>query len=120
MNKHLNRFLSLSDKDEIALLFKEGKSINIFPIKVVWINHKSEEKGTKLLIAVPKKAIKKAVDRNKIKRQLKEIYLKNILNKYTRDKNYNLGIIYIADKKVTFNTLESILIKIFNELTNSQ
>ncbi len=120
MNKHLNRFSSLSDKEEIDLLFREGRRITVFPIKVVWINRMPEEKGTKLLISVPKKGIKKAVDRNKIKRQLRDIYLKNILNKYTRDKNYNLGIIYIADKKETFNNLENILIKIFNELINRQ
>ena len=116
MNNHHNKFSSLSDKDEIALLFNKGKSINIYPIKIIWLNRISKEKGTKLLISVPKKAIKKAVERNKIKRQLKEIYL----NKYTLEKNYNLGIIYIADKKQPFNILENILIRIFNELSNSQ
>ena len=43
-NQHI-KFSSLSDKNEIALLFNKGKSINIYPIKIL-----SHEKIIKLFI----------------------------------------------------------------------
>ena len=46
------------------------------------IEQKNNNKAKKMLIIIPKKFIKKAVDRNKIRRRIKAILLKNNINGY--------------------------------------
>jgi ribonuclease P protein component len=74
----------LSSVKDIETLFKKGKSLFVFPLKVVFISKKiddtTEENQQKvipparLLISVSKRNFKKAVDRNRIKRQIREGY----------------------------------------------
>lgn len=76
----------LSSVKDIEILFKKGKakSLFVFPLKVVFIPKKlediTEENNQKiipparLLISVSKRNFKKAVDRNRIKRQIREGY----------------------------------------------
>ncbi|WP_375561095.1 ribonuclease P protein component [Bernardetia sp. OM2101] len=74
----------LSSVKDIEILFKKGKSLFVFPLKVVFIPNKTEDITDKneqriispprLLISVSKRNFKKAVDRNRIKRQIREGY----------------------------------------------
>jgi len=78
----------LSSVKDIETLFKKGKSLFVFPLKVVFIPKKlndqledtkeeNEQKNippARLLISVSKRNFKKAVDRNRIKRQIREGY----------------------------------------------
>jgi ribonuclease P protein component len=65
--------------------FREGRLV----VKV----SKAKERKTKLGILVPKKNVKKAVDRNRIKRRIKEIVRKNF--KKIRG-NFNLLFIILS------------------------
>ncbi len=62
----------------ITQLFAEGKSINAFPIKLIYlqIDHQSPYK-IQAGVSASKRNFKKAVDRNRIKRILREVYRKN-------------------------------------------
>ena len=61
-----------SDK-EIEKLFENGNSISETPLKVIWLTQKkSDNNSVKLLIVVSKKRLKLAVERNVIKRRVKE------------------------------------------------
>ncbi len=74
----------LSSVKDIEILFKRGKSLFVFPLKVVFIPQKLKDETeqiesnqnvpTRLLISVSKRNFKKAVDRNRIKRQIREGY----------------------------------------------
>lgn len=56
-------------------LFLKGDSFIAYPIRVVWTSVKSDEAASlKVLMSVPKKKLKHAVDRNRIKRLLREAY----------------------------------------------
>ena len=84
----------LYKKKEIAKLFKNGSVFEDKTFIVIWLKTKESISITspiKVLISVPKKNIKKAVDRNKIKRFFREIYidknkqlLKEIINRNQR------------------------------------
>lgn len=60
----------------IDRLFKEGnRQIAAFPVRFVWLKvNETEFKGIRVLISAPKRNFHHAVDRNHIKRQIREFY----------------------------------------------
>ncbi|WP_340076311.1 ribonuclease P protein component [Leptobacterium sp. I13] len=59
----------------IKKLFEEGKAVSDFPLKLLYLPSTStEEVFIQAGFSVPKKAFKKAVDRNRIKRLMREAY----------------------------------------------
>lgn len=62
-------------------LFSQGnRSIGCFPVRLVWLVLKAGDSdydmpgGVRLLISAPKRHFKHAVDRNRVKRQVREYY----------------------------------------------
>lgn len=74
----------LSKEKTIKELFEKGSSFYLYPFKVIHIPN--PDKGTKainqVLISVSSRQFKRAVDRNKIKRRIREAYRiqKEIIN----------------------------------------
>ncbi len=68
----------LSGQKIIDTLFSEGKIFVVSPFRVVWIEYElAGQSPAQMLISVSKKRIKKAVDRNLVKRRIREAYRKN-------------------------------------------
>ena len=83
----------LSYKRHIDELFQEGTSFNISPLRIIYmVNTSLPEAGVKLMISVPKKKIKRAVDRNRIKRLIREAYRLNKHLLYTMLNNYSVNL----------------------------
>ena len=58
----------------IDRLFGEGnRQISVFPVRLVWLLADDIE-GVQILISAPKRNFHHAVDRNRIKRQIREFY----------------------------------------------
>ncbi|WP_025666139.1 ribonuclease P protein component [Aquimarina megaterium] len=78
MNATFNKKERLKSKKEIELLFSEGKSISKYPVRLVY---RKSNFGERIIIragvSVSKRNFKKAVDRNCIKRLMRESYRKN-------------------------------------------
>ena len=89
----------LKSRKAIGSLFAEGKQFTLFPIKVYW-QTTTAENVLQAGISVGSKHFKKAVDRNRIKRLIREAYRlqKNQLNEQLihANKNLILFIIYIG------------------------
>ncbi len=68
----------LCSKFLIDKLFESGnsKSFSAYPLRLV-IRLTDNETDTQLLISVPKRFFKHAVDRNRVKRQVREAYRNN-------------------------------------------
>jgi|LauGreDrversion4_2_1035121.scaffolds.fasta_scaffold26856_5 ribonuclease P protein component len=66
----------LSSKKDIEALFKKPGSFLVYPIKFSYRVSPFEETGfpARLLVSVPKRNFKKAVDRNLLKRRIRESY----------------------------------------------
>jgi len=108
----------LKSKKEITLLFDEGKSIAKYPIRLIYIKTTlPKETQIQTAVSVSKRNFKKAVDRNRIKRLLRESYRKNkslILNNTAHQ--YIFMFLYtgkeIPDSRVIETKMKEILQKL--------
>lgn len=93
----------LNKKKIIEKMFAGGsRSFSIFPLRVVWLPVEELDVQASILISVSKRRFKRAVKRNRIKRQIREAYRlnKQILLAPLTEKNRRLAIafIYLADE----------------------
>lgn len=59
----------------IDKLFHSGSSFLLYPFRIIWLKESLPgENPVQVLISVPKKRFKRAVDRNLLKRRIREIY----------------------------------------------
>jgi len=69
----------LCSQKQIELLFNNSSSFILYPFRFVWTSQTLADAPypAEIAISVPKKRFKRAVDRNKIKRLIREAYRKN-------------------------------------------
>ena len=103
----------LCSKRLISLLFSKGSSFNLYPLRFIYYAPQEDLPGqTQLLISVSKRYYKRATDRNRLKRQIREAYR---LNKHTLSQHQEqaprlLAILYIGKEKKSFDTIQKKLI----------
>ncbi|MGB4724901.1 MAG: ribonuclease P protein component [Sediminibacterium sp.] len=70
-----NKFEKLKSRKQIELLFAKGKSISAFPVKVFYlpVEH-TPVHPVQVGVGVSARNFKKSVDRNTIKRRMREAY----------------------------------------------
>ncbi|MBI4945146.1 MAG: ribonuclease P protein component [Bacteroidetes bacterium] len=115
----------LTNKRIFESIFESGKSISVFPFKLIWIETNTTSPTplslrsgvvgeAQLGISVPKKSFAKAVDRNTIKRRIRESYRKNKHSLYEMLKEKNLSIalmiIYISKEELPYQEIEKKMI----------
>ena len=108
----------LKSKKLIQRLFKEGRSLFQFPIKIVYLPLPDDTAGitnTQFAISVPKKRFKKAVDRNRIKRLMREgiRHHKDVLS---QDPPYIMMIIYVANEEISHKIINASIKKLLFKL----
>jgi ribonuclease P protein component len=111
----------LCKKKTIKILFEEGKKFHVYPFKIIWLDVESDSKyPARILISVSKRFFKKAVDRNKIRRQIREVYRKNksLFYEYlSRQKKHCVfAILYTDGEFIPFIELEKKIIIILQRL----
>jgi len=101
-----------------ALYSKGNFSVFVFPFKVSMVFVFEQQTNCQVLITVPKRNFKKAVDRNRIKRQIREIYRlnKHLLfnNIALQSKQIAISIAFISKTDLDYKQAENSLQKVIN------
>jgi ribonuclease P protein component len=123
MNFKFGKPNKLKSRSTIDLLFKEGKSITVFPLKLVYLNLGSAPKGTlQVGVSVSKRHHKTAVARNRIKRLMREAFRLNRPHYFNNSSTpCALMILYISKKGTTFEELNTAMVKLlqtYNDKTS--
>jgi len=116
-----NKKERLSGKIIISKLFSEGSGFFVYPFKVVWMSSNYESNpSARLLISVPKSNLKKAVDRNLVKRRIREAYRKNkepLLMAFSDKKTQCIfAIVYVGKEIMKYDELEQKIIILIQRL----
>jgi len=114
----------LKSKKDIGLLFTKGKRINNFPLRAIYsIKPEKSDILLNIGVSVPKKNIKLAVNRNLLKRRVREAYrLNNVsLKKALTENNKQLNIMFIYSSKqiCSYQEIENKIKVILNRLIGS-
>ncbi len=112
----------LKSKKLLDELFTSGKKLNEYPIKLVFKQLDFDEDVLiKTGVSVPKRNFKKAVDRNRIKRLLRETYR---LNKYIihkgLDKKYVCMFLYLGKEMPSFEILNKKMILLLKKMVEKE
>ncbi len=112
----------LRGEKTIENLFKNGKVFIAYPFRVVYlnVNHPDEKIPVRTMVSVSKKKFKKAVNRNRIKRLMRETYRLNKaeLIAFSTDKSLKLHVAfqYIADEILCFDEVNNKMQKALEKL----
>lgn len=113
----------LKKKNLITELFATGKSASVFPLKMIYLenDHDSPFK-VQAGVSVSKRNFKSAVDRNRIKRLMRESYRKNKYLIYNDDdtKKHILMFIYQAKSEVSSQKMEEKMIDLIQKFLLKQ
>lgn len=108
MRYTLGKDEKLKSKKLIERLFKDGKRIQSFPLQLLYLklDHLGEA-PVKMAFSVPKKRIKLAVNRNRIKRQMREAYRKHKFCFFeVANQQHICMFIYLATNELEYAVLE--------------
>ncbi len=109
----LKRNKLLKSKKEIDALFINSKSFSSFPVRLVY-SIKEAEPASKAAFSVSKRKFKRAVDRNRIKRLLREAY--RLQQNEINTKGLRMMWIFTGKKMPHFDEIYSAVGTIINEL----
>jgi len=114
MRYTLGKEEKLKGRKLIEQLFAEGQRVKSFPIQLIYFKNLKEAEATvKVGFSVPKRNIKLAVNRNRIKRVLREVYRKNkhIFSSQLKEP-YVFMFIYMAKEEINYAELELTITKL--------
>ena len=114
----------LVSRKRIDMLFSGSRSVAAYPLRAVYINKvRAGEDALQLLISVPKKRFHHAVDRNRVKRQIREAYRKNkwlIYDALPADKQLLLAFVWLSDRHLPSAEVEHRVVSLLQRVAEEQ
>jgi ribonuclease P protein component len=109
-------------RNDFQRLISEGKSFYVYPFKCVYLWKEANIFSGRIAISVSKKRFKRAVDRNKIKRLIRESYRleKQALYREYADSKQSIDIliVYIGAEIFPFKVFNEQIIVLINKIIN--
>jgi ribonuclease P protein component len=109
----------LCSRKGIEFLYTNGKGKNIYPLRVIVLKNKLEQKyPVRFIVSVPKKRVRKAVDRNRAKRIIRESWRLHKHELYEELKKKNLYcdvmFLYLSSDLPELKQIEAKIPLVFN------
>ena len=110
----------LKSKKLIDQLFTEGQSVSAYPLRLVYLSTIfNDDTIAKTGVSVSKRNFKTAVDRNRIKRLLREVYrLNKALYFNNLSTQHAFMILYIGKEKPTLIQIEKKMKLLFEKFSS--
>lgn len=107
----------LKSKTTIDLMFREGKSVSKYPLRLVYAKSTfGENPEFKMGVSVSKKYFKKAVDRNYFKRVLRETYrLNKQLLRENLQEPYSFMLLYQTKDRLSYEEINQKTLELFEK-----
>ena len=122
MDYSFSKSYILSKQIEIDELFANGKRSKNQVFTLLYQKVPSTVVPFQVLISVPKRNIKKAVDRNYLKRCIREVIRKNkelfVHSENLAEKSVHFAIIYNSSSKLKYSSIEKKLIDLLIKIPN--
>ncbi len=106
----------LKKKKEIDRLFKKGKSFHVYPLRWIYLKNDDDDDDddeikfpVRMGVSVSKKKFKRATQRNRIKRLMREAWRLNKHKMYKKlddSSSYSIMLIYTGKEEMPFHKLE--------------
>lgn len=109
-------------RSELNELFASRGSFVCYPFRVVYLEVPRQELPLKMMVSVPKKRLKHAVDRNRIKRLTREAYRltkKELVEEIPPEVTLLVGFIYLKDRLSRYSTIQQAIEEAFRKLPPS-
>ena len=99
-------------------------SVSAYPLRAVFLPvNADEQKGVSVLMSVPKKRFHDAVDRNRVKRQLREAYRKHkhslASQMATREQGLLVAFIYVSSQIESTATIEKRMTHLLEKISEA-
>ena len=120
MDQTLGTPLKLKSKKRIGELFESGKSVKAFPLLLIYKNDPNLEIPFQTGFSVSKRNFKNAVDRNRIKRLLREYFRKNKYLFTSEQKQFLFMFIFIGKTMPNYAEIEKAMNKIAKKFAEKQ
>lgn len=108
----------LCKKKDFDLLFISGNSLYQSFLKAQIFFFVSNNPEVKVAFVIPAKKIKRAVDRNYLKRIMREVYRKNkhILIDSLQGKSIHIAFVYLTNELVKYKQMEQVLLLLLRQI----
>ena len=102
----------------IRRLFSEGRGGFVYPLRYVVYAEQGEDMSAEILFSTPKKFLKRANKRNKVRRRMREAYRlnKQMLLASENPRQIQAALIYSSKEVVDYKTIENATKRILEKL----
>ena len=110
----------LKSQKLIEHLFSQGKTVVAYPLRLVYIETTfGDDVRAKVGVSVSKRHFKHAVNRNRIKRLMREVYRLNKGDYFNNSStSYTFMILYLSKDVTTFDAIDSKMKLLFEKFLN--
>ena len=117
MDHKLPKSEKLHSFGAIRRLFTEGRGGFVYPLRYVIYTENAEETQAEILFSTPKKFLKRANKRNKIRRRMREAYRLNKQLLESGESRYiQMALIYSTKEMLDYKTIENATKRILENL----